>query len=174
MDTFQTAEKEQSELSFFNEKNSARVDRQKKAPIRVIIGNPPYNAWQADENDNNRNRKYAELDRRVRVTYADASSATLKNSLSDPYIKAIRWASDRLGESGIVCFVTNNGYVEGIAADGMRKHVANEFDFIYVLDLGGNVRKNPKLSGTAHNVFGIQVGVSVNLFVRKSKKLVAA
>ncbi len=169
VDTFQTAEKEQSELSFFNEKNSARVDRQKKAPIRVIIGNPPYNAWQADENDNNRNRKYEELDRRVRVTYADASSATLKNSLSDPYIKAIRWASDRLGETGIVCFVTNNGYVEGIAADGMRKHVANEFDLIYVLDLGGNVRKNPKLSGTTHNVFGIQVGVSINLFVRKPK-----
>jgi len=169
VDTFQTAEHAQTEMSFFNEKNSARVDRQKKAPIRVIIGNPPYNAWQADENDNNRNRKYDELDRRIRVTYADASSATLKNSLSDPYIKAIRWASDRLGESGIVCFVTNNGYVEGIAADGMRKHVANEFDLIYVLDLGGNVRKNPKLSGTTHNVFGIQVGVSINLFVRKPK-----
>jgi predicted helicase len=169
VDTFQTAEKEQAELSFFNEKNSVRVNRQKKAPIRVIIGNPPYNAWQADENDNNKNRKYEELDRRVHVTYADASRATLKNSLSDPYIKAIRWASDRLGESGIVCFVTNSGYVEGLAADGMRKHVADEFDLIYVMDLGGNVRKNPKLSGTTHNVFGIQVGVSVNLFVRKPK-----
>jgi len=144
------------------------------APVRVIIGNPPFNAWQADENDNNRNRKYEELDRRMHVTRADASSATLKNSLSDSYIKAIRWASDRLGETGIVCFVTNNGYLEGIAADGMRKHVANEFDLIYVLDLGGNVRKNPKLSGTTHNVFGIQVGVSINLFVRKSKKPVAA
>ena len=127
-----------------------------------------------DENDNNKNRKYEELDRRIRVTYSDASSATLKNSLSDPYIKAIRWASDRLGESGVVCFVTNNGYVEGIAADGMRKHVAKEFDLVYVLNLGGNVRKNPKLSGTTHNVFGIQVGVSVNLFVRNPKKRVAA
>lgn len=105
VDTFQTAEKEQAELSFFNEKNSVRVNRQKKAPIRIIIGNPPYNAWQADENDDNKNRKYEELDRRVRITYAGSSSATLKNSLSDPYIKAIRWASDQLGESGIVCFV---------------------------------------------------------------------
>jgi len=173
VDTFQTAEKEQSELSFFDEKNSARVDRQKKAPIRVVIGNPPYNAWQMDENDNHKNRKYPELDRRIHVTYSDDSSATLKNSLSDPYIKAIRWASDRIGESGIVCFVTNNGYVEGIAADGMRKHLAKEFDLVYVLDLGGNVRKHPKLSGTTHNVFGIQVGVRVNLFVRKPKTAAA-
>jgi predicted helicase len=169
VDTFQTVEKAQTELSFFNEKNSARVNRQKKAPIRVVIANPPYNAWQADENDNNKNRKYEELDRRVRVTYADDSIATLKNSLGDPYIKAIRWASDRIGETGIVCFVTNNGYVEGIACDGMRKHLAKDFDLIYVLDLGGNVRKNPKLSGTTHNVFGIQVGVSISLFVRLPK-----
>lgn len=169
VDTFQTAEKEQSEFTFFNEPNSARVERQKKAPIRVILGNPPYNAWQQDENDNNKNRKYPELDRRVRTTYAADSSATLKNSLSDPYIKAIRWASDRIGESGIVCYVTNNGFVEGIAADGVRKNLADDFDHIYVLDLGGNVRKNPKLSGTTHNVFGIQVGVSISLFVRKPK-----
>jgi predicted helicase len=169
VDTFQTAEKSQTAFSFFNERNSQRVERQKKAPIRVIIGNPPYNAWQQDENDNNKNRKYPELDHRIRLTYAKDSSATLKNSLSDPYIKAIRWASDRIGESGIVCFVTNSGYVEGLACDGMRKHLAKDFDLIYVLDLGGNVRKNPKLSGTTHNVFGIQVGVSINLFVRLPK-----
>jgi len=169
VDTFQTAEKEQSELSFFNEKNSERVNRQKKAPIRVIIGNPPYNAWQQNENDDNKNRKYPELDRRIRVNYSDDSTATLKNSLSDPYIKAIRWASDRLGETGIVCFVTNNGFVDGIASDGMRKNLEKDFDLIYVLNLGGNVRKNPKLSGTTHNVFGIQVGVSISLFVRFSK-----
>jgi predicted helicase len=173
VDTFQTMEKQQSELSFFNERNSARVERQKKAPIRVIIGNPPYNAWQQDENDNNKNRKYPELDQRIRFTYADDSLATLKNSLSDPYIKAIRWASDRIGESGIVCFVTNSGYVEGLACDGMRKNLAKDFDLIYVLDLGGNVRKNPTLSGTTHNVFGIQVGVSINLFIRLPAKTVS-
>jgi predicted helicase len=167
VDTFQTMEKEQAELSFFNEKNSARVERQKKAPIRVVIGNPPYNAWQTDEND--KNRKYSELDRRIRVTYSDDSTASLKNSLSDPYIKAIRWAADRIGESGVVCLVTNNGFIDGIACDGMRKHLAQDFDEIYTLNLGGNVRKNPKLSGTTHNVFGIQVGVSINLFVRKLK-----
>ena len=169
VDTFQTAERDQREFAFFNEKNSVRVERQKKAPIRVIIGNPPYNAWQQDENDNNKNRKYPELDQKIRLTYADSSVATLKNSLSDPYIKAIRWASDRIGDTGIVCFVTNDGYVEGLASDGMRKHLVKDFDLIYVLDLGGNVRKHPTLSGTTHNVFGIQVGVSINLFVRLPK-----
>jgi predicted helicase len=166
VDTFQTAEKQQTELSFFNEKNSARVDRQKKSPIRVIIANPPYNAGQQDENDNNKNRKYPELDRRVSATYGEASKATLLRKLSDPYVKAIRYASDRIGAGGIVCFVNNNSFVTEKTFDGMRKELVSEFDVIYVLDLGGNVRKNPKLSGTTHNVFGIQVGVSINLFVR--------
>jgi predicted helicase len=174
VDTFQTAEKEQIELSFFNEKNSARVDRQKKSPIRVVIANPPYNAGQADENDNNKNRKYPELDRRVSVTYGEASKATLLRKLSDPYVKAIRHASDRIGESGIVCFVNNNSFITEKTFDGMRKELAKDFDLIYALDLGGNVRKNPKLSGTTHNVFGIQVGVSINLFVRKPKKTIPA
>jgi predicted helicase len=166
VDTFQTAEKQQSELGFFNEKNSARVERQKKTPVRVIIANPPYNAGQINENDNNKNRKYQEIDRRVRVTYGKASKATLLRKLSDPYVKAIRYATDRIGDSGIVCFVNNNSFVTEKTFDGMRRELAKDFDLIYVLDLGGNVRKNPKLSGTTHNVFGIQVGVSINLFVR--------
>ena len=166
VDTFQTMEKEQSELAFFNEKNSVRVDRQKKSPIRVVIANPPYNAGQLDENDNNKNRKYPELERRVSVTYGEASKATLLRKLADPYVKAIRYASDRIGDSGIVCFVNNNSFVTEKTFDGMRKELGKDFDEIYVLDLGGNVRKNPKLSGSTHNVFGIQVGVSINLFVR--------
>ncbi|MGH7991676.1 MAG: hypothetical protein ACREDS_15990 [Limisphaerales bacterium] len=103
------------------------------------------------------------------VTYGEASKATLLRKLSDPYVKAIRYAADRIGESGIVCFVNNNSFVTEKTFDGMRKELEKDFDLIYVLDLGGNVRKNPKLSGTTHNVFGIQVGVSINLFVRKSK-----
>ena len=86
--------------------------------------------------------------------------------MSDPYVKAIRWACDRIGDQGIVAFVTNNSFLEGIAFDGMRKHLTDDFDSIYMLDLGGNVRKNPKLSGTTHNVFGIQVGVAINFFVK--------
>ena len=103
----------------------------------------------------------------VKTTYSAHSDASLKNKLSDPYVKAIRWATKRVGEEGIVAFVTNNGFLDGVAFDGMRKHLAEYFDTIYILDLSGNVRKNPKLSGTTHNVFGIQVGVSINFFIKK-------
>ncbi len=171
VDTFELAEPhDQVEMEFLSAQNTERVNAQKKAPIRVILGNPPYNAWQQDENDNNKNRKYPQLDRRIRNTYAVDSAATLKNSLSDPYIKAIRWAADRIGEEGIVAYVSNNGYLDGIAADGVRDHLARDFNAIYLVDLGGNVRKNPKLSGTTHNVFGIQVGVCIALFVRRAQK----
>lgn len=170
VDTFELAEPRDSEFEFMVAANTERVNAQKKAPIRVIFGNPPYNAWQQDENDNNKNRKYPHLDRRIKNTFAADSKATLKNSLSDPYIKAIRWASDRLGDEGIVAYVTNSGYVDGLATDGVRAHLAQDFDAIYILDLGGNVRKNPRLSGTTHNVFGIQVGVSIALFVRHKQK----
>lgn len=165
VDTFELAESQQ--ISFFSTENTARVERQKHAPIRVVIGNPPYNAWQLNENDNNKNRKYKVMDRRVAETYAKHSRATNKNALSDPYVKAFRWASDRIGDEGIVAFVSNNSFVESLAFDGMRKHLEENFDEIYVLDLGSNVRKNPKLSGTTHNVFAIQVGVSICIFVRK-------
>jgi predicted helicase len=167
VDTFELAEEKQ--MGFFSTENTERVERQKRSPIFVILGNPPYNAWQLNENDNNKNRKYKEVDRRVAETYARDSKATNKNSLSDPYVKAIRWASDRIGDEGVVAFVTNNSFVDNLAFDGVRKNLEEDFDKIYVLDLGGNVRKNPKLSGTTHNVFGIQVGVSVNIFVRKRK-----
>jgi predicted helicase len=170
VDTFELAET--SQPSLFTPANTARVEKQKKAPIFVVIGNPPYNVGQERENENNKNRTHPEIDKRIRNTYAKDSQATLLNSLNDPYVKAIRWASDRIGKEGIVALVTNNGFVEGLAADGMRKHLAEDFSQIYIMDLGGNVRKNPKLSGSTHNVFGIQIGVSVNIFVRSgsSKK----
>ena len=168
VDTFELAEDRQMEM--FAPENTQRVDSQKKTPMFVVIGNPPYNVGQVNENDNNKNRKYPTIDRRVRETYSQASKATLKNALSDPYVKAIRWASDRIGEEGVVAFVTNNGFLDGVASDGMRKHLGGDFAAIYSLDLGGNVRKNPKLSGTTHNVFGIQVGVSINLLVKKNDK----
>lgn len=168
VDTFELAEPEQAQLGFMAAENAERVKRQKKAPIFVVIGNPPYNMGQIDESDTNKNRHYPTLDLRVSRTYAKDSRATLRNKLSDPYVKAIRWASDRIGETGVVAFITNNSFVDQVAFDGMREHLVEDFDCIYVLDLGGNVRKNPKLSGTTHNVFGIQVGVSINLFVRRA------
>ena len=169
VDTFQLADPEQKQFDFMTPENTKRVKTQKAAPIFVILGNPPYNAGQVNENDNNKNRKYPVLDKHVRESYAKSSGATNKNALADVYVKAIKWASDRIAANGegIVAFVTNNSFLDGVAFDGMRKQLAEEFDAIYVLDLGGNVRKNPKLSGTTHNVFGIQVGVSINLFVKK-------
>jgi predicted helicase len=175
VDTFQIAEEHtgggvQGGFEFFSKANTDRIKRQRATPIFVCIGNPPYNAGQLNENDNNKNRKYPELDSRVSATYGGASRATLLRKLADPYVKAIRWATDRIGDAGIVAFVNNNSYVDEISFDGMRHHLARDFDLIYVLDLGGNVRKNPKLSGTTHNVFGIQVGVSINFFIRLPAK----
>ncbi len=155
-----------AQSTMFAEANTSRIETQMTAPIYVVIGNPPYNAGQESESDNNKNRKYKDLDQRVSETYAKSSLAMNKNSLSDPYIKAFRWASDRIKDEGVIAFVTNSGFLESASADGVRKHLVGDFDAIYALDLGGNIRKNPKLSGTTHNVFGIQVGVSVSVLIR--------
>jgi predicted helicase len=168
VDTFELAEPAQTTM--FSTENTERVEKQKKAPIHVIVGNPPYNAGQVNENDNNKNRKYPVIDKRVATTFAKESKASNKNDLGDPYVKALRWAADRLVGEGIVAFVTNANFLDGIAFDGVRKCLEREFDSIFLLDLGGNVRKNTKLSGTTHNVFGIQVGVSVNFLVRRVAK----
>lgn len=165
VDTFDLAEDRQ--LPLFAPANTQRVESQTQTPMFVVIGNPPYNVGQVNENDNNKNRKYPTLDRRVADTYAKESRATLKQALADPYVKAICWAADRIGEEGVVAFVTNNSLLDGVAFDGMRKQLAKDFNAIHILDLGGNVRKNPKLSGTSHNVFGIQVGVSINLLIKR-------
>jgi predicted helicase len=166
VDTLDLAKGRQGTLGFMTQENVARVERQKVAPITVILGNPPYNAWQLNENDNNKNRKYEVIDRRVSETYARDSRASNKNALSDMYVKFFRWATDRLnGRDGIVAFVSNNSFVDQIAFDGMRKHFLDDFARVYHVHLEGNVRQNPKLSGTMYNVFGIQVGVGITIAV---------
>jgi predicted helicase/very-short-patch-repair endonuclease len=168
VDTFQLAEGPQMEMSFLTAGNSERVKRQQAAPIFVILGNPPYNAHQLNENDNSKNRKYKVMDARVAETYARDSAATNKNALSDPYVKAYRWASDRIAQTGegIVAYISNNSFLEELTFDGMRANLEKDFDAIYTLNLTGNVRKNPKLSGTTHNVFGIQVGVNITFLIK--------
>ena len=171
VDTFDTfglmdAAHQTGEFAYFTQENTLRVEEQKDTPMFVVIGNPPYNASQDNENDNNRNRRHAGVDARVRDTFAADSNAQSKNKLYDPYVKAFRWAMDKIGDEGIVVFVTNNGFIDGQMFDGMRKHLSEEFNTLYVLDLGGNVRKGQ--SGDS-NVFGIQVGVSINILV-KSKR----
>lgn len=161
---------EQPLFEIMNEENTARVARQKITPITVIIGNPPYNVGQINANDNNKNRKYGVVDRRVKETFGKASVATSVSKLNDPYVKFFRWAIDRLeNRDGIVCFVTNNSFVDQIAFDGMRQHLAREFSRIYHVHLEGNVRLNPSLSGTQYNVFGIQVGVGITVAIRRRK-----
>ena len=144
-DTFQMYEKGDM-LDEMLVDNSARRKRQKALDIRVIIGNPPYSAGQESANDNNANIEYPHLDARIRQTYAEHSNATLKNALYDSYIRAIRWASDRIGEQGVIGFVTNAGWVEANTADGLRKCLAEEFSSLYIFHLRGNQRTSGERS----------------------------
>ena len=161
VDTFDVTDARQ--MTMFAPDNTRRVATQKQSPMFIIIGNPPYNAKQTDENDNNKNRKYPELDRQVSETYVQDSALTNKAGLYDPYVKAIFWALKRIGREGIVAFVTNNNFITGQSFDGMRKHLAQDFDTLYLFDMGGNIRKGQP---GPSNVFGIQVGVSINIFVK--------
>ena len=153
-----------------SDENSERVKRQNSRRISVVIGNPPYNAWQDSYNQRNANRPYARVDQRIAATYAKESAAQNKMALYDMYVRFIRWASDRLGKEGIVAFVSNRNFLESKAFDGFRKVAAREFDEAWFVDLGGDVRVNPKLSGTKHNVFGIQTGVTIAFFVKRAGK----
>jgi predicted helicase len=138
-DTFQLYEKEDL-LDRMLVDNSARRVRQKKLDIRVIVGNPPYSVGQDSQNDNNQNIKYPHLDERIAETYAARTAASSSKPLYDSYIRAIRWASDRVGEHGIIGFVTNAGFIEASTADGLRKCLADEFSSLYVFHLRGNQR----------------------------------
>ena len=149
-DTFQLGESDGSDelkLEMFPE-NSKRVRSQKKVPLRIIIGNPPYSVGQKAANDNAQNQSYPALESRIAETYASGSKAVNKNSLYDSYIKAFRWATDRLDpkNGGIIAFVSNGNWVDGNAMDGFRKCIEKEFSVIYVFNLRGNQRTSNELS----------------------------
>jgi predicted helicase len=139
-DTFQLAESptEIDELMFAE--NHERAARQKAQDIRVIIGNPPYSVGQGSQNDANQNIKYPTVDARIEETYAARSSAVLQRNLYDSYVRAIRWASDRIGDEGVVAFVTNGYFIDGRSFDGLRKSLIDEFSSVYCLNLRGNQR----------------------------------
>ncbi|MDD2750113.1 MAG: DEAD/DEAH box helicase family protein [Acidithiobacillus sp.] len=147
-DTFQMNEVDQGNVldGTFSRENTDRVERQKRQPIRVVMGNPPYSVGQGNANDNNQNQAYPKLDERIRVTYAPQSTATNKNSLYASEIKALRWASDRIGNEGVVSFVTNGSFIDGNTADGLRKCMTQEFSHLYVFNLRGNQRTAGELS----------------------------
>ncbi len=173
VDTFELAEPEQSKLSFMTEENTARVRRQKESPIFVVIANPPYNMGQVNENDNNKNRHYPIVDRRISDTYAADSTASNVNKLTDPYVRAIRWASDRLVGDGIVAFVSNNSFIERLAFDGMRARLEAEFTDIVHLDLKGNARTSgERRQQEGGNIFddAVRVGVGITFFIKNASK----
>lgn len=169
-DTFQMYEKDDL-ISDLMVANSDRRKKQKKLDIRVIFGNPPYSAGQKSENDNNQNVVYPHLDSRIRDTYAARSNATLVKGLYDSYIRAIRWASDRVGNSGVIGFVSGSGFAEKPAMDGLRKCLAEEFSNIHVINLRGDIRKNMLSKGRAkegQNIFdsGSMTGIAITLLVK--------
>ena len=137
-DTFQLSESHSFMEETVFKANSERIEAQRRASITAIIGNPPYSIGQDSANDNAKNLRYPKLDLRIVDTYAAKSQAGGKMSLYDSYIRALRWASDRIGDSGIVCFVTNGGWLRGGTGQGIRASFEEEFDAVYVLDLRGN------------------------------------
>jgi predicted helicase len=161
---------QQHDMFGFNAENTERIKRQNERKISVIIGNPPYNAKQENYNYQNANRAYKRIDQRIKDTYIKEGTAQNQIVLYDMYTRFFRWACDRLSENGIVSFITNRSFINARSFDGFRKVVAEEFSDIYIIDLGGDVRANPKLSGTTHNVFGIQTGVAISFMIRREEK----
>lgn len=154
-DTFQLSESSHHlNLPAFRA-NSERAERELEQDIRVIVMNPPYSSGQNNANDNNQNEKYPKLDERIAETYVKNSSGTNKNSIYDSYIRAIRWASDRVKDSGVIAFVSNGSFIDGNAADGLRKCLVGEFSKLYVYNLRGNARTSGETrKREAGNVFG--------------------
>ena len=176
-DTFQLGETKNGE-DLFSEmfpQNSQRVQKQQKAPLRVIIGNPPYSIGQKSANDNAQNQSYPKLEKRIEETYAKASNAGLNKSLYDAYIKAFRWASDRLDpkNGGIICFVSNGAWIDGNSTDGFRHCLEKEFSSIYVFNLRGNQRTSGELSRKeGGKIFGSgsRTPISITLLVKKGEE----
>ena len=175
-DTFQLNEHGDNDIfSQLFPENSERLQKQKKAPVRVIIGNPPYSIGQKSANDNAQNLKYKHLDSRVSETYVRDSTATSKISLYDSYVKAFRWASDRIShikDGGVIGFITNSGWIDKKAFDGFRKCMNDEFTSVYVYNLKGAIRgksgESAKREG--QNVFDIMTGVAITFLVKNNQK----
>lgn len=170
-DTFQIYEKEDL-ISEILVDNSTRLTKQKALDIRVIIGNPPYSSGDKDDN-NNKNMEYYSLDKRIAETYIEKSSRSMgKSKMYDSYIRAIRWASDRIGQSGLIGYVSGSGFIEKPAMDGIRKCLIEEFSSLYVFNLRGDIRKNILSKGQAkegQNIFAEKsmTGIAITIFAKK-------
>ena len=167
-DTFQLSESSHHlDLPAFRA-NSERAERELEQDIRVIVMNPPYSAGQNSANDNNQNEKYPKLDERITETYVKNSSGTNMNSIYDSYIRAIRWASDRVKDSGVIAFIANGSFIDGNAADGLRKCLVGEFSKLYVYNLRGGIRgrRGDSAKREGDNVFDIMTPVAICVLVK--------
>lgn len=176
-DTFQLGETDNADELFTDmlPQNSARVIEQKKAPVRIIIGNPPYSVGQKSANDNAQNQKYSKLDKRIEDTYAKGSTATLNKGLYDSYIKAFRWSSDRITDKdgGVIAFVSNGSWIDNQGMDGFRKCLEQEFSSIYVFNLRGNQRTIGEISRKeGGKIFGSgsRTPIAITILVKKPNK----
>ena len=178
-DTFQLGEMDEDDIGkLFSDVfpyNSTRLLNQQNTPIRIILGNPPYSVGQTSANDNAQNESYPKLEKRLADTYVAGTKATNKNALYDSYIKAFRWASDRLDEEhgGIIGFVSNAGWLDGTAMDGMRSCLQEEFDCIYVFNLRGNQRTQGETSRReGGKIFGSgsRTPVAITILVKNPKQ----
>jgi predicted helicase len=171
-DTFQLSETREGEIQYEEmlKKNSDRVEKQRKAPLKIIIGNPPYSVGQKNANDNAQNQEYPMLDKRIAETYAKLTDATNKSSLYNSYMKGFRWSSDRLDKTGgIICFVTDGGWLDNNAQNGFRKSIQKEFSSIYIFNLRGNARtQGEQRRKEKGNVFGVgsRTPISITLLVK--------
>ncbi|MFN5431118.1 MAG: type ISP restriction/modification enzyme [Cyclobacteriaceae bacterium] len=155
-------------LFAFSTENAERIKRQNSKKISVIIGNPPYNANQQNENENNKNREYQDVDKRIKETYIKYSTAQ-KTKVYDMYARFYRWAMDRIDKNGVIAMITNRSFIDSRTFDGFRKCVQEDFSHAIIIDTKSDVRANPKIAGTTHNVFGIQTGVAIMFLVKKEK-----
>ena len=168
-DTFESTEQEDTlDDSFFGQ-NDDRLKRQQEVPITAIIGNPPYSTGQNNENDSGKNIHYPKLESRITATYAENSTAGLKQALYDSYIKAFRWATDRLGDKGIVAFVSNGQFVDSRSADGFRKSLCDDFNYLYIFNLRGDQRTQGETSRKeGGKIFGSgsRTPIAISILVR--------
>lgn len=167
-DTFESTEEQPTLDDNLFGANNARLKEQQKEPITVIIGNPPYNKINSTANTNIKKSVYPQLEKAIQETYASNTNAGLKNSLSDSYIKAFRWASDRISNKGIIGFITNNGYLDSASLNGVRKSMTREFNHIFIINLKGAIQglSKEEIRNQGKNIFDIKTGVAVIFLVK--------
>ena len=173
VDTFTTLEEDNRDLKGMGNENTKRIEKQKKLPFKVIITNPPYRAGQTSGNDDNQNTNYKYLDKKIEKTYIQEMLQKGKHKLFDYYIRAFRWASEKIEDEGIIAFITNNQFLNASSFSGFRICLEKEFSYIYHFDLKGNMRnlgkediKKQGGSGVKGNVFGIATGVGITILVK--------